>query len=62
RFFSIRDTCPGLLPDPAVGTAQDGSASFSMVLRRGELERGVHKEITDFGGWRPYLKSLGREH
>ncbi|WP_445519418.1 allophanate hydrolase-related protein [Streptomyces sp. NEAU-174] len=94
RFFSIRDTCPGLLPDPAVGTAvegevydipdevlrdqllpaeppelefgiirlQDGSASFSMVLRRGELERGVHKEITDFGGWRPHLKSLGREH
>ncbi|GAA0895847.1 MULTISPECIES: allophanate hydrolase-related protein [Streptomyces violaceusniger group] len=94
RFFSIRDTCPGLLPDPAVGTAvegevydipdevlrdqllpaeppelefgiirlQDGSASFSMVLYRSELERDVHKEITDFRGWRPYLKSLGGEH
>jgi hypothetical protein len=29
-----------------------------MILRRGELERGVHKEITEFGGWRRYLESL----
>lgn len=94
RLFSIRDVCPGLLPDPDVGTAvegevydvpdevlrdhllpteppelefgiirlQDGSSSFSMVLRRGELEKGVHQDISDFGGWRPYLKTLGREN
>ncbi|WP_329578358.1 gamma-glutamylcyclotransferase [Kitasatospora sp. NBC_01250] len=93
RFFSIRDVCPGLLPDPAVDTAiegelyevsleflrdvllpgeppelafgviklADGSACFSMVLAPGELERGVHKEITEFGGWRAYLATLGRE-
>ncbi|WP_035841097.1 allophanate hydrolase-related protein [Kitasatospora azatica] len=92
RFFSIRDVCPGLLPDPQVDTAiegelyelslellrdvilpgeprelefgvielADGSACFSMVLSRGELERGVHKEITEFGGWRAYLATLGR--
>jgi hypothetical protein len=92
RFFSIRDVCPGLVPDPAVDTAiegelyevtleflrdellpgepaelelgvielADGSACFSMVLARGELERGVHKEITEFGGWRAYLATLGR--
>lgn len=90
--FSIRDVCPGLLPDPGVDTAiegelyelslellrdvilpgeprelefgviqlADGSACFSMVLSRGELERGVHKEITEFGGWRAYLATLGR--
>ncbi|MFE3827363.1 gamma-glutamylcyclotransferase [Streptomyces sp. NPDC059092] len=93
RFFSIRDTCPGLLPDPGVDTTvegevydvpdevlrdellpsepaelefsiiklQDGSSCFSMVLRRGELEKGIHTEITEFGGWRAYLKTLGRD-
>ena len=90
RFFSIRDTCPGLLPDPNAHTViegevyevpeevlrdellptepaelefgiiklADGTASFSMILRRGELERGVHREITQYGGWRNYLQSL----
>ncbi|MCQ4084977.1 gamma-glutamylcyclotransferase [Streptomyces sp. RB6PN25] len=94
RFFSIHDTCPGLLPDPSSDAAiegevydvpeevlrdellpgeppelefgiiklEDGSPCFSMVLRRGELERGVHKEITEFGGWRAYLAALGREY
>ncbi|MCX4745300.1 gamma-glutamylcyclotransferase [Kitasatospora sp. NBC_01287] len=92
RFFSIRDVCPGLLPDPKADTAiegelyevtleflrdvllpgeppelefgvielADGSACFSMVLARGELERGAHREITGFGGWRAYLATLGR--
>ncbi|MGW4894658.1 allophanate hydrolase-related protein [Kitasatospora sp. NPDC004240] len=86
------DVCPGLLPDPSVGTAvegelyditlehlrdvilpgeprelelgvitlEDGSPCLSMVLARGELERGVHREITAYGGWRPYLATLGR--
>ena len=92
RFFSIRDTCPGLLPDPGVDSAiegevydvpeevlrdellptepaelefgiiklADGTASFSMILRRGELERGVHREITQYGGWRRYVETLPR--
>ncbi|MFD9127567.1 gamma-glutamylcyclotransferase, partial [Kitasatospora sp. NPDC059571] len=87
RFFSIRDVCPGLLPDPGadaavegelydvplehlrdvvlpgeppelelgVITLADGSPCLSMVLARGELERGVHREITAYGGWRAYL-------
>jgi hypothetical protein len=38
----------------------DGSACLSMVLARGELERGVHREITEYGGWRAYLATLGR--
>ncbi|MFI1382619.1 gamma-glutamylcyclotransferase [Embleya sp. NPDC020886] len=40
---------------------EDGSACFSMILRRGELQSGRHKEITEFGGWRAYLRTLGRE-
>ncbi|WP_371478345.1 gamma-glutamylcyclotransferase [Kitasatospora sp. NBC_00315] len=38
----------------------DGSACLSMVLARGELEKGVHREITTYGGWRAYLATLGR--
>ncbi|MFJ7279331.1 gamma-glutamylcyclotransferase [Kitasatospora sp. NPDC098663] len=38
----------------------DGSACLSMLLARGEVERGVHREITHHGGWRAYLGSLGR--
>ncbi|MEV7086160.1 gamma-glutamylcyclotransferase [Streptomyces sp. NPDC093085] len=93
RFFSIRDICPGMLPDASAGSTvlgevydvpdevlrdellpceppelefgiiklADGASCFAMVLRRGELEKGVHTEITPFGGWRAYLKTLGRE-
>ncbi|HET7534418.1 MAG TPA: gamma-glutamylcyclotransferase [Nocardioidaceae bacterium] len=35
----------------------DGSAALSMVLRPGERER--HKDITEYGGWRAYRRSLG---
>ncbi|MFD0350059.1 hypothetical protein ACFQ0M_36590 [Kitasatospora aburaviensis] len=38
----------------------DGSACLSMLLARGEAERGVHREITHHGGWRAYLATLGR--
>ncbi|MFI6443906.1 gamma-glutamylcyclotransferase [Kitasatospora sp. NPDC050543] len=38
----------------------DGSACLSMLLARGEPERGVHREITEYGGWRAYLATLGR--
>jgi hypothetical protein len=34
--------------------------SFGMVLRRGERERGVHTDITRYGGWRAYRRALGR--
>ncbi|MER5636940.1 gamma-glutamylcyclotransferase [Kitasatospora sp. NPDC002227] len=92
RFFSIRDVCPGLWPDPTVDTAvegelyditlehlrdvilpgeprelelgvielADGTPCLSMLLARGELETGAHREITTFGGWRAYLATLGR--
>jgi gamma-glutamylcyclotransferase (GGCT)/AIG2-like uncharacterized protein YtfP len=40
---------------------EDGSACFSMLLRAGELAGGRHREITEYGGWRGYLRSLGRE-
>lgn len=39
----------------------DGTPSLSMLLARGQLERGVHKEITQYGGWRAYLATLGRD-
>ncbi|WP_406206949.1 gamma-glutamylcyclotransferase [Kitasatospora sp. NBC_01560] len=38
----------------------DGSACLSMLLARGEADRGVHREITQYGGWRAYLATLGR--
>jgi len=36
----------------------DGSASFSMLLRRSEYESGKHHEISEYGGWRAYLASI----
>jgi allophanate hydrolase-like protein len=50
-------------PEPAApGSGAPGSAagpgsaalSFGMILRRGELERGAHPDITRYGGWRAY--------
>jgi gamma-glutamylcyclotransferase (GGCT)/AIG2-like uncharacterized protein YtfP len=34
----------------------DGRATLCMVLRASERDR--HRDITDFGGWRAYRKSL----
>ncbi len=34
----------------------DGTAALSMVLRQGE--RGLHADITKYGGWRAYRESL----
>jgi len=31
--------------------------SFGMVLRRGERERGLHADITGYGGWRAYRRA-----
>ena len=33
-----------------------------MILRESEFTANTHKEITEFGGWRAYLKTLGREN
>jgi gamma-glutamylcyclotransferase (GGCT)/AIG2-like uncharacterized protein YtfP len=43
----------------AAGTAPAGEPAvtelaFGMVLRHGERERGVHADITRYGGWRAY--------
>jgi gamma-glutamylcyclotransferase (GGCT)/AIG2-like uncharacterized protein YtfP len=40
--------------EPAVGEPAIGELSFGMVLRRSEHERGIHKDITRYGGWRAY--------
>ncbi len=39
---------------------EDGDLSFGMVLRDAEHGRGVHQDITRYGGWRAYRASLGR--
>jgi gamma-glutamylcyclotransferase (GGCT)/AIG2-like uncharacterized protein YtfP len=31
-----------------------GDLSFAMVLRDAEYARGVHRDITSYGGWRAY--------
>ncbi|MGH3343594.1 MAG: allophanate hydrolase-related protein [Carbonactinosporaceae bacterium] len=53
----------GLLPDePAeleLGVIElaDGGPSLAMLLRRGEHDRRVHRDITAYRGWRAYLRS-----
>jgi hypothetical protein len=44
----------------AAAPAEPVELSFGMVLRRGERERGVHTDITRYGGWRAYRRALGR--
>jgi gamma-glutamylcyclotransferase (GGCT)/AIG2-like uncharacterized protein YtfP len=38
----------------------DGTPVLGMVLRRSEHESGAHRDITEHGGWRTYLATLGR--
>ena len=39
-----------------------GDLSFAMVLRDAEHARGIHKDITSYGGWRAYrAASLSEE-
>src|SRR6201987_5155732 len=33
---------------------EDGELSFAMVRRDTEHARGIHKDITSYGGWRAY--------
>jgi gamma-glutamylcyclotransferase (GGCT)/AIG2-like uncharacterized protein YtfP len=35
-----------------------GELSFAMLLRDSEHDRGIHADITRFGGWRAYRASL----
>ncbi len=37
-----------------------GELSFAMVLRDTEHARGIHRDITSYGGWRAYRASLAR--
>ncbi|HLN66740.1 MAG TPA: gamma-glutamylcyclotransferase [Streptosporangiaceae bacterium] len=37
---------------------QAGDLSFAMVLRDAEHARGIHRDITSYGGWRAYRASL----
>jgi gamma-glutamylcyclotransferase (GGCT)/AIG2-like uncharacterized protein YtfP len=36
---------------------EGGDLSFAMVLRTAEHVHGIHKDITSYGGWRPYRAS-----
>jgi gamma-glutamylcyclotransferase (GGCT)/AIG2-like uncharacterized protein YtfP len=41
---------------------EGGDLSFGMVLRDAEHTRGIHKDITSYGGWRAYrAASLSEE-
>jgi hypothetical protein len=41
---------------------EGGDLSFAMVLREAEHVRGIHKDITSYGGWRAYrAASLSEE-
>jgi len=42
---------------PPAGEPAAAELSFGMVLRRGERERGVHADITRYGGWRAYRQA-----
>jgi len=37
---------------------EGGDLSFAMVLRDAEHARGIHQDITSYGGWRAYRATL----
>jgi Allophanate hydrolase C-terminal domain len=37
---------------------EGGGLSFGMVLRKAEHDRGIHTDITRYGGWRAYRAAL----
>jgi gamma-glutamylcyclotransferase (GGCT)/AIG2-like uncharacterized protein YtfP len=39
---------------------EEGELSFGMVLRGAERDRGIHRDITRYGGWRAYRAALAR--
>lgn len=52
----LRDLLDTEPPELELGVIEldDGEFSFAMVLREAEHERGRHRDITGFGGWRAY--------
>ena len=46
-----------LAAGPAPAGELAAELSFGMVLRRGERERGLHADITHYGGWRAYRRA-----
>jgi gamma-glutamylcyclotransferase (GGCT)/AIG2-like uncharacterized protein YtfP len=52
--LSIVELAAGATPGESPGL----ELSFAMVLRRGEHERGGHTDITRYGGWRAYRRTL----
>jgi gamma-glutamylcyclotransferase (GGCT)/AIG2-like uncharacterized protein YtfP len=55
----VRDRfIPDEPPELELGVVEleDGTAALSMVLRR--EERGRHADITEYGGWRAYRRSM----
>jgi gamma-glutamylcyclotransferase (GGCT)/AIG2-like uncharacterized protein YtfP len=55
----LRDLLAGEPPELELSVVELAAAglSFGMVLRRGEHERGVHTDITHYGGWRAYRRA-----
>jgi hypothetical protein len=49
-------------PELELGIVQleDGELSFAMLLRAAEHGRGIHKDITGYGGWRAYRAALSQ--
>ena len=37
---------------------EGGELAFGMMLRDAEHDRGIHKDITGYGGWRAYRAAL----
>jgi gamma-glutamylcyclotransferase (GGCT)/AIG2-like uncharacterized protein YtfP len=52
--LSIVELAAGATPGESPGL----ELSFAMVLRRGEHERGGHTDITRYGCWRAYRRTL----
>jgi gamma-glutamylcyclotransferase (GGCT)/AIG2-like uncharacterized protein YtfP len=49
---------PAAAGPAAAGELSAAELSFGMVLRRGERGRGAHTDITHYGGWRAYRRTL----
>jgi gamma-glutamylcyclotransferase (GGCT)/AIG2-like uncharacterized protein YtfP len=60
----LRDTLlPSEPPELELGVIEleDGTATLSMLLRTDWLRNSTVSDITRFGGWRAYLRQLGRD-
>ena len=53
KLRALLDTEPPEL-ELSIIELEGGELSFAMVLRAAEHARGVHKDITSYGGWHAY--------